>query len=134
MNPLALGLPLALPTLAAASHVASGGLGFLQSLLSPAKPASQSSSSKGDTELVSFQQSVAENLRRGGFGAAFPLELADNGQGGLSVLSDSPSRPAMEQRLNSDPFIMRQFRSLAAGAASLFRVTIPGGTGVDASV
>lgn len=132
MNPLALGLPLAIPALNAAAQVAVGGLGFLQALISPATVAGSSTES-ADSQATALQRAVAEDVRRGGFGAALPLEVVDHGQGSLSVLSDSPDQVAIERRLNANPFIVQQFRALADRAGAMFRLAIPNGSALDAS-
>jgi hypothetical protein len=131
MNPLLLGLPLAIPSLSIASRAAGSGLGFLKSLVSTPSPAPQASD-PGE-QLTELQRAVAEEVRRGGFGAALPLEVADLGQGGLRVLSGTPDRAVIEQRLNANPYLVQQFRTLTDRAGSLFRLTIPAGAGLDAS-
>jgi hypothetical protein len=133
MNPLALGLPLAFPSLSIASRAAGSGLGFLKTLLSPSSPNPSPAAETVGTRTVELQRAVAEEVRRGGHGAALPLEVADFGQGGLSVLSDTPDRTAIEQRLNANPYIVQQFRALAERAGALFRLTIPAGKTLDAS-
>jgi hypothetical protein len=133
MNPLALGLPLALPSLSIASRAASNGLGFLKSLVAPALPSPAPRTGSPSAGLTDLQRSVAEEVRRSGFSAALPLGVAGFGQGPLSLLSDSPDRAAIEQRLNANPYIVQQFRALAERAHGMLRLTIPAGTGLDAS-
>lgn len=132
MNPFALGLTLAIPALNAAAQVAVGGLGSLQALVAPATVAGPIVEST-DSEAAALQRTVAEDIRRGGFGAALPLEVVDHGQGSLSVLSDSPDRAVIERRLNANPFIVQQFRALADRAGAMFRLAIPNGSALDAS-
>ena len=133
MNPLALGLPLALPSLHIASRSVSGALDFITSLVAPPAPVFQPTATGSGSELTTLQREAAEEIRRGGFGAALPLEVADFGQGDLRVLSDTPHRAAIEQRLNANPYIVQQFRALAERAGAMFRLTIPAGTGLDAT-
>lgn len=136
MSPLAFGLPLALPTLAIASRVAAGGLSFLQSVVSPVAPATAPKPPVVTTlapAAQSLQQSLADEIRRAGFGAALPLEVADNGAGGINVISDSPARAAIEQRLNASPFLVQQFQALARDAAAAFQLSVPAVAGIDAS-
>lgn len=133
MNPLALGLPLALPSLSIAAQAAVGGLGLLKALVAPPTAAAPSAAGGSESALSSLQRAAAEEVRRGGFGAALPLEVADHGQGGLSVLSDTPDRSAIERRLNANPYIVQQFRALADRAGALFRLTIPAGNTLDAA-
>ena len=136
MSPLAFGLPLALPTLAIASRVAAGGLSFLQSVVGPAATATAPkppTATSIDPVAQSLQRSLADEIRRAGFGAALPVEVADNGAGGIRVLSDSPERSAIEQRLNASPFLVQQFQAWAQKAAAAFQLTVPAVTGLDAS-
>jgi hypothetical protein len=133
MNPLLLGLPLAIPSLSIASRAAGSGLGFLKSLVSSPTPSPALQASNPGEQLTELQRAVAEEVRRGGFGAALPLEVADLGQGGLRVLSGTPDRAVIEQRLNANPYLVQQFRTLTDRAGSLFRLTIPAGAGLDAS-
>jgi hypothetical protein len=133
MNPLALGLPLAIPTLNAASHVAAGGLGFLKSLLAPESPNSKPAAPSTDPEIANLQRAVAQELQRGGLGSSLPLVVSDAGSNGLSVPSGTRDRAAVEQRLNANPLIVEQFRSLAQRAGTLFRLVIPSTSGLDTS-
>ena len=136
MSPLAFGLPLALSTLAIASRVAAGGLSFLQSVVSPAATATAPKPptvTTLDPAAQSLQRSLSDEIRRAGFGAALPIEIADNGAGGISVISDSPERTAIEQRLNASPFLVQQFQALAQKAAAAFQLTVPAVAGIDAS-
>src|SRR5258705_13803385 len=94
MSPLSLGLPLALPSLAAATRVAAGGLNLLQSLVAPS--AKQAPATKAESSLFSLQSSLAEEIRRARFGASLPPDVADDGPGGMKGLSHSPPRSALE--------------------------------------
>jgi hypothetical protein len=126
MNLMALGIPLIPAAVQGASRVAAGGLGLLQSLAAPpapnVAPTEAAATSPGATTdigltLDQLRQRMGEEISRAGFGEALPLQIADDGQGRMRVVSDHPQREAIEQLLNNRPALADAFRQLASRAA-----------------
>jgi hypothetical protein len=142
MNPLTLGIPFLPAALRGASQLAAGGVDFLQSLTTPStaltSPVVTSPPADQASTFASFQQRVGKELAQAGFGEALPLEIVDDGTGGIRVVSDHPQRHAIEQFLNEHPTLLQQFQQLvqqrgADASAGPLRLTIAATSGFDYS-
>ena len=136
MNPLSYAAALISPAMQGVSQAAAGGADFLQALLArdtssaaaaPPSPAPFADQFDSDPNVSDLQRLIAEELRRGGYADALPLEITDDGFGELRVESDHPERRAMERLLTAHPLIAHQFGGLRSSVefTSTLRVTIP---------
>lgn len=139
MSPLSFAMPLLAPK--PGPGAVTQGLDFLRSLVTPADTNATGTSAappvalSGNPRVAALQQQMAQAIHRAGYGDALPLEVVDDGLGGLRVLSDHPARQQIEALLTADPQIIEQFRELAKTAHGDTRLqfAIPSAGLLDAS-